>query len=114
MTTSRSDARAQALATLDAWLAATDPVTGHLRPGDPDYWPPPVTTSQWMRPRAERITPAYAPVGRPQKAFHRRAATHAATLPLPGLYARQKPSTTRLARSQGGDGSSSGKTSFTL
>jgi hypothetical protein len=43
-------ARKDALATLDAWLAATDPQTGYLRPGDPGYWPPPVRIAEALPP----------------------------------------------------------------
>jgi hypothetical protein len=60
-------ARHDALATLDAWLAATDPQTGYLRPGDPGYWPPPVRIADALPPRPERINTSSRPHNRPPR-----------------------------------------------
>jgi hypothetical protein len=54
-------ARNDALAVLDAWLAATDQQTGYLRPGDPGYWPPPVRIADALPPRPEIVTTSASP-----------------------------------------------------
>jgi hypothetical protein len=55
--------QAEALATLDAWLAKTDPVTGTLKPSDPGYWPPPVAMREAFGWDA-RSTPSQKPRAR--------------------------------------------------
>lgn len=47
--------QAEALAALDAWIAATDPQHGTIRPTDPGYWPPPVAIRDAFPPKPERI-----------------------------------------------------------
>ena len=55
--------QAEALAALDAWLDATDPVTGTIKPSDPGYWPPPVSMREALGWEA-RFTPPQKPRAR--------------------------------------------------
>jgi len=64
-------AREEALAILDAWLAATDPQTGYLRPGDPGYWPPPVRIADALPPRPERLNTPSRPRRKPPRSRKR-------------------------------------------